>query len=261
MPRKRERFDRTDVPRVGPYTNVIGAVVCVAVLVAAVVVVALVWNRVSLESRLGDTGLSGALDEQASVSVPDGGYVASTDEVECVLLLTADSLDATGAALDSAQILAVNSTQGTATLVNVPTEAAVTSGDATTTLGELFTSQGYAACVAPLASAANVRFSHVVVATGDVISDAAALAGTSTSDLVRSASDLLSRLRTDLDATGLLALAETLSGIGVSNLATADAVLVAGTTTDGEGNVAETGYQVLDATQLDVALGTLVPGA
>lgn len=261
MPRKRERFDRTDVPRVGPYTNIIGAVVCVVVFVAVAVIVALVWNRVSLESRLGDTGLSDALDEQASATVPEGGYVASTDEIECVLLLTADSLDTTGAALSSAQILSINSTQGTATLVNVPAEATLTSGDTTATLGELFTSQGYAACVAPLASAANVHFSHVILATGDVISDAASLAGMDATSLVRSASDLLSRLRTDLDASGLLALAETLSGIGVSNLATADAALVPGTTTDAEGNVTETGYQVLDSVQLDVTLGTLVPAA
>ncbi|MBM6774618.1 hypothetical protein [Olsenella profusa] len=261
MARKRERFDRTDVPKVGPYTNVIGAIVCVVVLVAVAVVVALVWNRVSLESHLGDRGLSDALEGQASAVVPDGGYTASTDDVACTLLLTADSLDATGATLTSAQILSVNSTQGTATLVTVPVEVSLTAGDATTTLGELFSSQGYAACVAPLASAANVSFSHVIVTTGDVIDSAASLAGTDPGSLVRSASDLLSRMRTDLDAAGLLSLAETLSGIGVSNLATADAPLAAGTATDEAGNVVETGTQVLDSTQLDVALGTLVPAA
>lgn len=261
MARKRERFDRTDVPKVGPYTNVIGAVVCVVVLVAVAVVVALVWNRVSLESHLGDRGLSDALEGQASAVVPDGGYTASTDDVACTLLLAADSLDATGATLTSAQILSVNSTQGTATLVTVPVEVSLTAGDATTTLGELFSSQGYAACVAPLASAANVSFSHVIVTTGDVIDSAASLAGTDPGSLVRSASDLLSRMRTDLDAAGLLSLAETLSGIGVSNLATADAPLAAGTATDEAGNVVETGTQVLDSTQLDVALGTLVPAA
>ena len=65
----------------------------------------------------------------------------------------------------------------------------------------------------------------------------------------------------DLDAQGLLSLAETLSGIGVANLATAEATLVAETTTDEAGNATETGYQVIDRAQLGVALGLLVPAA
>ena len=49
--------------------------------------------------------------------------------------------------------------------------------------------------------------------------------------------------------------------IGVANLATVDAPLVAETTTDEEGNTVETGRQVIDRVQLDLALGLLVPAA
>lgn len=260
MARKRERFERIDVPRGGPHRNLIGAVVCVAVFAVAALVVYLVWNRVRLESRLGDANLGDALAAQDAEVVPDGGYVASTDEFECVLLLTADGLE-DGATLSAAQILSVNRTQGTAVLANVPVEAKVTVDEEPTTLAELFSSSGYAACVAPLSSAANVSFDHVIVATGDVIEEAAGLAGLSPSELIRSASGLLSKLRTDLDAQGLLSLAETLSGIGVANLATAEATLVAETATDEAGNATETGYQVIDRAQLGVALGLLVPAA
>ena len=58
-----------------------------------------------------------------------------------------------------------------------------------------------------------------------------------------------------MDATGLLSFAETLSSIGVANLAVSDAPLVAETTTDEAGNVSETGRQVIDRTQLGVAIG------
>lgn len=261
MPRKRERFERTDVPRDNPYRNVIGVVVCVVALALTAAVVYAVWNHVRLESRLGDSALADSLDAQDATFVPDGGYVASEDEIECLLLLTADSLDETGATLSSARILAVNHTQGTASLVNVPVDCGVTADDAATTLSELFSSQGYAACVAPIASAANVSLSHVVVATGDVLEEAASLAGSSPADLVRSASGLLSKMRTDMDATGLLSLAESLSAIGVSNLAVTDATLVPETTTDEAGNVVETGRQVLDRAQVGLALGTLVAAA
>ena len=101
----------------------------------------------------------------------------------------------------------------------------------------------------------------MIVATEDVLDEAASLAGSSASELVRSASGLLSKMKTDLDAEGLLSLAETLSSIGVANLATVDAPLVAETTTDEEGNTVETGRQIIDRVQLDLALGLLVPAA
>lgn len=258
MFRQREKFDRIDVPRDSPHRNLIGAIVCVAVLAAVAVTVAVIWNRVQLESRLGDTGLAGALGKQAAEVVPDGGYAASTDEFSCVLLLEASSLDATGASLSSARILALNETQGTAALVQVPLDAKVVSGDEPTTLAELYAGSGYAACVAPLSSAANVAFDHVVVATGDVIGEAASLAGSGVSEIVRSASDLLSKMRTDMDAQDLLSLAESLAGVGTENLTAADAALVPETTQDEEGNVSETGYQVIDKAQLGLALGLLV---
>lgn len=261
MPRKRERFERIDVPRESPYRNVIGVVVCVAVFALLAIIVSLTWNRVQLESRLGDSDLSDSLATQASTYVPDGGYVASSDEIECVLLLTADSLDATGATLASAQILSVNTTQGTAALVSVSTQVKLTVDETATTLADLYASQGYAACVAPLSTAANVSFDHVVVSTGDVLERAAALAGSDPSDLVSAASELLSQMRTDMDAETLLSLAETLSSVGVSNVASSEAVLVAETTTDEEGNVIETGYQTIDQLQLCLALGTIVTAA
>ncbi len=258
MARKRERFERTDVPSPSPRRNAIGAVVCVAALAVAALVVGLVWNHVSQDTNLGDVSLGDAIGQQAAAPGAGEGYVA-TEGVSCTLLLTADSLDEQGATLSAARILAVNEAQGTASLVSLPTDLALTVDGGQTTLAELFSSEGYAACVVPVASAAGVSFSNVVLATSDVLEEAASLAGQGTADLVSSASGLLSRIRTNMDATGLLSLAESLSAIGVSNLSASDAPLVAETTTDEEGNAQETGRQVLDQTQLGLALGTLAP--
>lgn len=258
MARKRERFERTDVPSPSPRRNAIGAVVCVAALAVAALVVVLVWNHVSQDTNLGDVSLGDAIGQQAAAPDAGEGYVA-TEGVSCTLLLTADSLDEQGATLSAARILAVNEAQGAASLVSLPTDLALTVDGGQTTLAELFSSEGYAACVVPVASAAGVSFSNVVLATSDVIEEAASLAGQGTADLVSSASGLLSRIRTNMDATGLLSLAESLSAIGVSNLSASDAPLVAETTADEEGNAQETGRQVLDQTQLGLALGTLAP--
>ena len=258
MARKRERFERTDVPSPSPRRNAIGAVVCVAALAVAALVVVLVWNHVSQDTNLGDVSLGDAIGQQTAAPGAGEGYVA-TEGVSCTLLLTADSLDEQGATLSAARILAVNEAQGTASLVSLPTDLALTVDGGQTTLAELFSSEGYAACVVPVASAAGVSFSNVVLATSDVLEEAASLAGQGTADLVSSASGLLSRIRTNMDATGLLSLAESLSAIGVSNLSASDAPLVAEMTTDEEGNAQETGRQVLDQTQLGLALGTLAP--
>lgn len=263
MARQRERFERTDVPKGGPHANIIGAVVCVVVLALAAGAVAFAWNRASLESRMGDTALGDALGtlSQYGEASPAEGYVATGDDISYTLLLTSDSLDAQGGTLEGARILAADSTTGTAALVTVPTDLALTVDDQPTTLADLFSSEGYASCVVPLGLAAGVRFDQVVLATGDVLEQAAQLAGSSAGDLVRSASGFLSQIRTNMDAAELLSFAESLAAIGTANLTTSDAPLVAETTTDDVGNATETGRQVLDATQLGVALGRLAPAA
>lgn len=58
-----------------------------------------------------------------------------------------------------------------------------------------------------------------------------------------------------MDAGALLSFAETLAAIGIPNLAVVDAPLMAETTTDEAGNIVETGRQVIDQTQLGVAVG------
>ena len=238
MPRKRERFDRTDVPRDSPYRNVIGAVVCVLVLCATALVVYTVWNRVKLESRLGDVDLSQAVDSQGMTSVEDG-YVASPDDIEAILLLTADTLDEKSIPLDSKMV----------------------SDDEPVTLADLYASSGSAGTVGPLAEACGLTFDHVVVATSDVLEEVSKLSGSDTASLMRSASDLLSKLKTDLDPAGLLSLAETLSKVGVENLTQFDAITSPETSQGEDGSTTETGWQVIDKTQLGVSLGTLVSGA
>lgn len=259
MARKRERFERTDVPREGPYRNVLGVVVVLLVVAAVAVIVNLTWNRANLESRMGDNALGDAIGELAQYgsATPGEGYVATEDQVGLTLLLTANGLEAQGTTLEAARVLAVNATKGTATLVNLPVDLAVTSGGEATTLSDLFTSGGAAACVVPLGSAAGVTFDGVVVATEDVLEEAAELAGSGALNLVQSASGFLSKIRTNMDAAGLLEFAESLAAVGVSNLAVSDAPLAAETAANEDGETVETGRQTIDQTQFGVLVGTI----
>ncbi len=253
MFRKRERFERSDVPHETPYSNVIGVVVCVVVFVALGVTVFNVWNRVNLESRLGSRDLGKTVSAQAKTTAPDG-YQATDDEVETTLLLTVDSADSgsAGTQLTDARILALNKTQNTATLATIPVSCEVTSDETVTTLSDLCAASGTNACVTPLASACGVKFTHVVVATEDILERAAALVGSSKSELFSQASSLLSLMRTDMDPEELLAFAESVSGVGLGNIQRVEATLVA------DSSRVESGLQVIDKTSLCLSLGTIV---
>ena len=253
MFRKRERFERSDVPRETPYTNIIGAVVCVVVFVALGVTIFNVWNRVNLESRLGSKDLGKTVSAQAKAMAPDG-YTASEDQIETTLFLTVASADSTteGTQLSDARVLALNKTQGTATLATVPVSCEVTSDETVTTLADLCAASGTNACVAPLSTACGVKFTHVVVATEDILEKAAALVGSSKTDLFREASGLLSLMRTDMDPEELLDFAQTVSDIGLGSIQRTEAALVA------DPSQAESGLQMVDKTAFGLALGTIV---
>ena len=258
MPRKREMFERTDVPEPSPLRNVIGALVAVAAVAATIMVVVFTWNRANLESHLGDNALEEAVHDlsQYGVASPPAGRSGTGDAVHCTLLLTTSSIDAQGASLEDARILAINATKGSAVLVNLPVDLALTVDGSPTTLSELCVKEGYASCVVPLGRAAGLRFSNgVVVSTDDVLGSAAQLAGTDPGELLDSAEAFISRIRTDMDASGLLELAEHLSQVDMSSLASVDVPLVAESVTDEEGNVSTTDRQVVDEGELGVLIG------
>ena len=136
------------------------------------------------------------IDSYLRISLSDMLLVAIS-----TLLLTADSLDAQGASLEAARILAINATKGTSVLVNLPVDLALTVDDEPTTLSELYSSGGYASCVVPLGRASGLRFSNgVVVSTEDVLGDAAKLAGSDADELLDSASEFVTGIKTNLDA-------------------------------------------------------------
>lgn len=97
-----------------------------------------------------------------------------------------------------------------------------------------------------------------MVSTEDVIADVAALQGFDKSTLVKEASELLGKMRTDFKADEIIAFAKNLSAIGLDNCTRFDAVTTAETATAEDGTVSETGYVVIDKVQMGTAVGLLV---
>ncbi len=256
---KRERFERTDVPRESPYSTFIGIGVLVVVFAAVAIIVSTVWGRVQTETRLGDLDLSDTISDQASLSIPDG-YSTTSDDLTRVLFLTVSDVSKADSpsTLKAAQILVVNNTQGTATLANVPTNVKIVVNEVGFSLSDYCAQAGAMACVQPLSKAAGLKFTHVVLATEDVMSSIAALKGADKSTLVNTAGELLSKMRTDFKADEIIAFAEKLQNVGLDNIARFDAVTTAETATAEDGTVSETGYVVIDKVQMGTSVGLLV---
>lgn len=270
--RKRERFERTDVPTPGPYTNVIGGVVIAVVAVALFFIVSNVADRVSKEVRLDDSTLGKQISAQSSMSVTDDSYSISKDTFTKILLLTVANNDDVkkGTQLTSAQMLVIrehaaseddpdDASSVTGDLVTIPTSVKVSSTGSVASLAELCAASGPSACVAPLNTATNVKFSHVIVSTADVTSRVAALAGTDSSKLLDDSLDLVLQIRTDMTAAELVSLANKISQAGgVQSFDVYESPTVADTAQADDGSTYETGYQAIDKTGLCADLGTLV---
>lgn len=285
--RKRERFERTDVPTPGPFTNIIGGIVIAVVAIAVVVIVTRVADRVGKETRLDDNTLAKQVSSQSSMSVTDERYSISQDTFTKILLLKVASADSVkeGTQLQGAQILVIrehtaaadddsgDESDGaeeeaaeeqdvstiTATLANIPGDIRVTSGSTSTSLSDLCANTSAAACVGALNSAANVKFSHVIVATDDVLSSIQGLAGTDSSKLLEDSLALVLKIRTDMTAKELVALGDKLTQLGgLDAVVGFDAPTTAETAQQTDGATYETGYQVIDKTGLCASLGTLV---
>lgn len=268
--RKRERFERTDVPTPGPYTNVIGVVVLVVVAVALFVVVGRVADRVGKETRLEDADLSKQVGKQSSMVVTDEQYSISQDAFTKVLFLTvADASDMKkGTQITQAQVLLLHEKPVQAedgrdhadrgVFATLPLDAKIGSGDDAATLADYCASHGPAACVVPLNAASNIKFTHVVVASEDVLEQVMALAGSDPSKFIKESTALLMKLRTDMTTAELVDLGTRAAGVGAENFNRVDAPLVAETTQADDGSTAETGFQVIDRTALCTSVGTLV---
>lgn len=284
--RKRERFERTDVPNPGPYTNVIGGAVIVVVAIALFFIVSNVADRVSKETRLDDNTLAKQVSNQSSMTVTDERYSISQDTFTKILILKVASADdvKSGTQLQSAHILAIrehaastddasdagddsdesedaeqDTSSITATLADISTDVKVTSGSTNASLADLCSSQGAAACVLPLNSGANVKFSHVIVTTDSVLSAIQGLSGTDSSKLLEDSLDLVLKIRTDMTAKELVALGDKIAQLGgVDAIVGFEAPTTAETAQQADGATYETGYQVIDKTGLCASLGTLV---
>jgi hypothetical protein len=244
----RERYQRPDDPRVSSRRHTVGAVIVLLVLVMGGIFGGLwLWGKANDDSKVGSHDLAQAATASATAVTAPSGTHLSTDAFSNLLVLTVDDASAKSPVLQGAYLLVLDTTASKGTLVSLPTMSVETDSGAQT-LTQLFSTEGPASCVVPLAEATSVSVSHVVemdVSSWDTLWGMLK-GGASASDLMSQATGLVSSMRTDMDATSLLSYMQEVRGVGRANLTEDDLASSGGSTS------------VVDATKLGIAVGTLV---
>lgn len=243
MARKRERYSRSDVPVASAHRNVIAAVVLIVVIAVLGGLVWFLWQRANADSVLGDRELASSLTSAAEVE-PLEGTTASGDTFTNILVFLVDDASSDSPTLNGATLMCLNRSQNSAVLVSLPLAMRV-EGDIT--LSDAFAKQGAADCVGLTAQATNISFEHVVVIDEQGWAELEELSDAGGTELVSKVSDLLGLMKTDMDSSELLELAETVRSIGLSNARQIEAP-----------TIQEDSWTVVDSARLGLEVGTLV---
>lgn len=211
-------YERPDVPKPGKNRTAWAVAVLVVIGLALALGLPALWRLANdtNASTLGDGSLQQAVEgAQNALRVPDGTEATGND-VETFLVLTVDDIRADAPTLQTAELLCVDHTAKKSSRVTLPTDLSVDAGGSSVPLGELFSSQGEGACVAPVSAATGLAVSHVVELDGGgwELFERAMTGGVQGAAQV--GPELLSSLKTDMDTGQLMDLPESLSGTGVS---------------------------------------------
>ena len=221
-------YERPDVPKSSPNRNKVAACVLVLIAVAAFVLVSALWRLANVNSALGSSDVEQTLSS-ASSSLGDAqalaeasGATVTGDEVETVLFVVLDGSDSSRCV--ATFLAAIDSTRGMAKLIFLPQDALLTSADGLTSIADTYAADGLEGLATSLTQEAAIPVSHAIVMTQDgwnAFLDTARQGG---SALKANAATLVGGIvSSDLDATGLLDIAQRAVSLGVGTSDIVDA--------------------------------------
>lgn len=252
MPRKRERFERTDVPRNNPLRPYIAIGVIAVVVIVTIITVTTLWRKANQMNGLNDTALNDALYEQKSTKDPTDGADWSEDDFSNVALFIVDDIHADEPQLQAAQILVRDMDNPRATLVNLPLNTKMLANDSNVMLSTYYHDAGPEACLPAFTDAASIHVSHVIIASDRIWDQLELLKGSVVPVLLGPLTDELETINSDYHTTELIALGDWLRELGFENIAHLDAPYFDEQFEDG------TAVANIDTRQLNLDVGIFV---
>jgi hypothetical protein len=216
----------------------------VAVVAVAVVAIVLHMAKVDNTSSLSDKDLSEALEDTVGVTPSEaGGHEATGDTLTTVAVYVGADKDGGGYDLSGLYLVVLNQTRNKGYLVSIDPDTCVVADDeTTTTFSDLVGEKGMEASIEPLAEAVALPLDHAIeidASNWELV--LGALSG-GTSEIVSHATEIISSLRTDMDASVIYSLADEIHEMGLSSIDRMDCPV-----SDG----------MVDSVELDVAVGAL----
>lgn len=251
MLHKRERFERTDVPRSDRAGLVLACAAAAFVLIGLVISLRWSWVMAHRDVNLGDRTLKASIKSQGEITATKG-YKASSDNFTNVVIFSVDNPHAAKPKLHAIQLLSINVSKGTGSLVSIPADTKLTTDKGDTTLSARFDALGASECIAPLSRAMNVHVTHAIVGTDDIWEQIAQVKDAGMQSLIGASTKILESLKSDMTFGEMTDLAERALSIGLNKLARSEAPAADAKLKDG------TQAKSIDANKLNEALGTQV---
>lgn len=247
---RREKFERSDVPESGPLRNVFALVALVAVAVLTVLLVRTIWQRAHLDDRLNDDALNDVMDDQYDMRYWD--HADPGNDIMTTLVITVDGeIDST--TLASVDLVVLNRTAGTGTIVNIPLDTRVTHDGEKFTVASAFEVLTEEEFIVNLSWFTNIPADHIIVTTRDVLEDIASIKSFGPFNTVTSR--LLASIRTDMRMKTLVAFGSELAELGLENLQVMEVPRWHEDPEEGDVDVPEGGWEIIHRTDLCYALG------
>lgn len=252
---KRQRYERTDVPKGGPRGAIMGLIALVLIAVGGWFLVQTLWAKARFDSAKGDAELVSSVSGTPELKSVDG-YTVSDHSFSNTLILIVDDVDAEAPVLSDARILSLDITAGTATMVILPTNVRVNPETNPQILSDLFADSGASPCVNAIERRCGIPLDHIIVTDTAGWESIRDLDGKGAQELVKRLSDLLDHVHTDMDASAINDLNERVQAIGFANVAQVD-MRPGSEWTDGNG----VSWMVVYDYEVGPAIGYLVPAA
>lgn len=214
---KRERFERTDVPRRNPLRPYISIAVIVVTAIACFILVSNSWHKANQMNGLNDHDLDDALYTQFDTTDPTDGYERSEDSFSNTLLYIVDDPWAEQPTLLEARIMVRNLTKGYVAQALLPLNTKLVVGERVSYLPTLYAELGPTGVLAALTDAANVHVSHVIICTQDFWEQMHKIEGPTLKALLGSSTDYFATMRSDFRTGEIVDIADWLREIGPEN--------------------------------------------
>ena len=251
---RRQRYERTDVPKENPLRPIISLVAILVIAVGLYFLCTRLWERARFDSMRG-SGIMAEAIETSTPPDPVEGMEVSYDDFENIVVYIVEDLSAEQLVLTNVRMLSINHTKGVGFLIAFPKNVRVhPQTGSPSELDVLINTRSPIDTITAMQRASGMMVDHVIVTDLAGWETVKSLGGYSYDELVRMMDGFFTTLMSDMNSNEIVKLGMALGEIGFENLTVID-LQPGNEWTDDSGKV----WMTVDGTSVATQTGYLVP--